>query len=53
MVTDCVDLVKKFKKLRTTNFSKDDLQKFDCCAGWHGNKDMFYMKDGSIIKKVY
>ena len=32
--------------------SFDDLQKFDCCAGWSGNKDIFYMKDNTIIKKV-
>ena len=32
--------------------SVDELQKFDCCAGWSGNKDIFYMKDNTIIKKV-
>ena len=63
--SDCVDLVQKFKKLKTANvkchnlssknfkrISRDDLQKFDCCAGKHSNKRMFYLKDGTVIKKV-
>jgi len=43
------EIVTKFETLNI--HGKHELKKFDHCAGWKGNKDMFFMADGSIVKK--
>ena len=47
------ELAKKFEKLKfAPKIDKKNLEKFDLCAGWSGNKDIFYKNDGTLLKKV-